>query len=587
MDTKTNGFGDIWKDGQIVEDAPKWATYRKIQVKEFPSPFRGSADPLADSIAKAVKKMDQLKPDATTGGPVFLGTDPTLHYTYPEVKNVKMPEKGEQLDQVIDEVVNLFQGAPNWGNPLTMCNIIPQCNTAGIVASMVSQIFAPNILEGEYSYNVHKAELETAGMIANLIGWEPTKAGAIYTWGGGGCWTYAVKYGLTRVLPDSRYKGIRTDAKILCSEQAHYAQQNASDWMGIGMDNVIRIKTDPETNQMDVKDLAYVMKDLTSRGIPVATVVCTMGTTDACAFDPVAKVREVMDQYPNPKGFGKAILYCDCVVGWSWITFKHYDFEKNPLGFSAKVLPVLKRNAEMYKEIYFADAIGVDFHKLGFAPYVSSCFVYQNAKEFEDLHRRGEDAYLQVRTPYNPMYYTCEVSRTSSGSLAGWATLKYFGVEGFQAIIGGIEEVKYHLYDLIQRRDDMVVANPDDTGFITLFRPYPAGVDARKQFEEELNDPNKRSELIKHNRIIHAIGDKLYEWYREGKQINGKYTPYMSFSTGFRTTNYNRDEHDPEAVIYAIKSFPMNVFVTPEVMDHMLVCVEAARDEVIKEFNQI
>lgn len=30
MDTKTNGFGDIWKDGQIVEDAPKWATYRKI-----------------------------------------------------------------------------------------------------------------------------------------------------------------------------------------------------------------------------------------------------------------------------------------------------------------------------------------------------------------------------------------------------------------------------------------------------------------------------------------------------------------------------------------------------------------------------
>lgn len=468
-----------------------------------------------------------------------------------------------------------------------MCNIIPQCNTAGVVASMIGQIFAPNILEGEYSYNVHKAELETAGMIANLIGWEPTEAGAIYTWGGGGCWTYSVKYGLTRVLPDSRYKGVRVDAKILCSEQAHFAQQNASDWMGIGMDNVIRIKTDPETNQMDVDDLARVMKDLTSRNIPVATVVCTMGTTDACAFDPVAKVRAVMDQYPNPKGFGKAILYCDCVVGWSWITFKQYDFDKNPLGFSAKILPVLKRNAEMYKEIINADAIGIDFHKLGFAPYVSSCFVYKNAKEFEDMHRRGQDAYLQVRTPYNPMYYTCEVSRTSNGSLAGWATLKYFGVEGFQAIIGGIEEVKYYLYDLIQKRDDMVIANPDDTGFITLFRPYPVGVDARKQFEEELNDPNKRAELIKHNRIIKAIGDKLYAWYREGKQINGKYTPYMSFSTGFRTTNYNRDEHDDEAVIYAIKSFPMNVFVTPEVMDHMLVCVAAARDEVMKEYNEV
>lgn len=106
-------FGEIWKDGQIVEDAPKWAAYRKIQVKEFPSPFRGTVDPLADTIASAVKKMDQLKPDAATGGPVFLGTDSSLKYTYPEVKNVKMPEKGESIDQVIDEVVDLFQGAPN------------------------------------------------------------------------------------------------------------------------------------------------------------------------------------------------------------------------------------------------------------------------------------------------------------------------------------------------------------------------------------------------------------------------------------------------------------------------------------------
>ena len=587
MADNQNSFEGIWKDGQITSNAPKWAAYRKIMTDEFPSPFKGSADPLADTVQKAIKKIDDLKPDEKTGGPVFLGTDSPLKYTYPEVKNVKIAEKGESIDQVIDDVVALFQGAPNWGNPLTMCNVIPQCNTAGIVASMISQVFAPNILEGEYSYNVHKAELETAGMVANLIGWEPTKAGCIYTWGGGGCWTYNVKYGLTRIMPESRNKGIRVDAKVLCSEQAHYVQQNASDWMGLGMDNVIRIKTDKETNQMDVNDLEAVMKDLTSKGIPISSVVCTMGTTDACAFDPVGKVREVMDKYPNPKGFGKPILYCDCVVGWSWIYFKHYDFEKNPLEFSERLIPVLKRNAEAYKEIMHADAIGIDFHKLGFAPYVSSCFVYRNAEEFESLHRRGQDAYLQVRTPYNPMYYTLEVSRTSSGSLAGWATLKYFGMEGMQAILGGIEEVKFYLYDQIARRDDMVCVNPDDTGFITLFRPYPKGTDARKQFEEELNDPNKRSELIKHNRLVKAIGDKLYEWYRGAKQINGKYTPYMSFSTGFRTTNYNRNEEDSEAVIYAIKSFPMNVFVTPEVMDHMLVCVEAARDEIMAENNEI
>jgi len=71
------------------------------------------------------------------------------------------------------------------------------------------------------------------------------------------------------------------------------------------------------------------------------------------------------------------------------------------------------------------------------------------------------------------MYYTLEVSRTASGSLAGWATLKYFGKEGMQAILGGILETKYFLYDLLKTHSDLVCVNPDDTGLITLFRVYP------------------------------------------------------------------------------------------------------------------
>ena len=90
-----------------------------------------------------------------------------------------------------------------------------------------------------------------------------------------------------------------------------------------------------------------------------------------------------MDRYPNPAGFGKAILYADAVVGWSWIYFKDYDFEKNPLEFSDRILPILKQNGQAMKELSHADAVGIDFHKVGWAPYVSSCFLYKNAEEFE------------------------------------------------------------------------------------------------------------------------------------------------------------------------------------------------------------
>lgn len=570
-----------WKaDGTAHPKAPKWAKYHTDMASEFPSPFRGAKkDALALQIEKFVERIDLLRSEKD--GPAYLGDKPALSYSYPDVKNVEINQEMGDLDTVIDDVVELFQGAPNFGSPLAMFNVAPQPNTAAIIASMLSQVLPTNILEGETSWNVAKAELETAGMLANLFGWKALKAGAIYTYGGAGCFTYGVKYGLTRVLPNVRKTGVRTDAKVICSQQAHYVQQTATDWLGIGMDNIVHVRVD-EGNRMDVDHLEEILKDFTAKKIPVATVVCTMGTTDANAFDPIGEVRKLLDRYPNPAGFGKAILYADAVCGWSWIYFKDYDFAKNPLQFSDRILPVLKQNGQAMKELSHADAVGVDFHKLGWAPYVSSCFMYKDADEFESIHRRGGDAYLQVRTPYNPMYYSLEVSRTPSGSLAGWATLKYFGKEGMQAILGGILEAKYYLYDLLAARSDMVCVNHDDTGVVTLYRVYPKGTDAKAQYKKELTDAGSRADLIKNNKLTEAVGNKLFDWFRAGKKIEGKFTPYMSFSTGFRNADFNRDGTDAEAVVYALKSYPMNFSVTPEIMHWVLHCVEAARDEVLK-----
>lgn len=569
-----------WSNGQVTESAPKWAKYRQLMTSEFPSPFRGPDDPLAQSILKAIEKIDNLRPEK--GGPAYLGSSSQLTYDYPNVKAASIEAEPQALESVMDDTINLFQGMPNVASPLTMANVWPQPNTASIIASIFPLIFMPNIIEGEYSWNVHKAELESAGMIANLFGWEPTKAGCIYTYGGSGCWLYGLKYALTRVLPDSRNKGIRTDAKVLCSAQSHYCRENETDWTGLGMDNIVLIPTDDTTNQMSLTALEEKLKEFQSEGIPVASIICTMGTTDASVFDPIAEVRQLMDKYPNPQGYGQTLLYADAVAGWSWIMFDQYDFENNPLEFSPEVMKIAKKNMEIIKGIHYADAIGVDFHKFGWSPYVSSCFVYKDAAEFENIMRRGSYAYLQEVTPYNPMYYTLEVSRSAAGSLAGWATMKYLGVKGFQAILGGILEVRYYLQTLIDEHPQMVMADADDDGFITLFRIYPEGVDADSQFNKELTDKNYRGDLIKYNQLTQAIGEKLFDWYLSGKQINGKYTPHMAYSTGFRNADYNPAGTDPEAVVYALKCYPMNVFVTPDIMNHVMDCVVAARDEVLQ-----
>lgn len=583
MADKSNS-GNIWDaDGTILGNAPQWAKYRKQLDTEFPTPFKGGTDALADAMKKAVEMIDSLRPEP--GGRAFLGDSSKLDYTFPAVKDAKIPQKAESLDKVMADCVSLFNGMPDVSSPLTMSNVWPQPNNASIIASMLPLIFAPNIIEGEYAWNVHKAELESGGMLADLFDWEPTKAGAIYTYGGSGCWLYGLKYALSRVLPDSREKGVRTDGKVLVSSQAHYCRQNATDWTGLGMDNVIVIPTDPETNRMDLKALEAKLKELTEAGVPVIEVVCTMGTTDASAFDPIAEVRRLLDKYPNKAPYGKAVLYADAVCGWSWQTFKHYDFQANPLGFSAEALDVIKKNYEEIKGIHEADAVGIDFHKFGFSPYISSCFVYRDAAEFENIMRRGSYAYLQEVTPYNPMYYTLEVSRSAAGSLAGYATLKYLGIEGLQAVLGGILEVRLYMDSLVEGRTDMVLTNADDSGFTSLFRVYPKGTDARLQYSRELNDREYRADLLENNRFQQAVGEKLFQWYLEGHKINGRPTPHLAYSTGFRTASWNADGADSEGYIYTLKTFPMNVYNNPVVMNDVITSVLAARDEVEAEMK--
>ncbi len=580
----TKEFEAFWKDdGGIHESAPGWAKLRADMRKAFPTYYStGPNDPLAIQVHTAIQKLDSLKPEEN--GPAYLGDDPSGPY-YGNVTGAALAPKMETVDRVVEQSVQLFQGLPNWNHPLTMPNVIPPANIAAIISAMMTEVFSPNIIEGEYAWNVEVSELESAAILARLIGWDATKAGGLYTFGGSGCYLYGMKYALTRVLGEaSRYKGIRTDAKVLVSQQGHYCKQNSSDWSGLGMNNIIEIETDVKTNAMDLEHLESVMKDLHRWGVPIAAVICTMGTTDAFAMDPVKCVRRLVEKYPNPGGYGKTLLYCDAVIGWSWLTFGNYDFESNPLGFSEEVLPIIRRNYKAIKHVVHADAIGCDFHKVGWAPYNCSLFVMKDYSEFRNLLLRPGSDYLQERTCYNPGLYTLEVSRSGSYSMAGWATLKFFGHEGFQAILGGILEMSQYLRAYIAEKvPSMVCVNPKDYGFVTLFRVYPEGTDAKEQYQNELTDFAAKCDLMQYNKLQEKVADKLWKWFRKGMTHAGEYAPYISYTSGFRPTEYNRDESDPDAMIYALKSFPMNVNITTSSMQSLIKLVLAARDEVLKK----
>ena len=581
-------FAAMWKkDGRASENAKRWAKLRSDMQDAFPTYYSTQGqDAFADLVGEAIRQLNLLKPQPD--GPGYLGGDPSGPH-YGQVTQAELAPGMEAVVSVLKKSINLFKGMSNWNHPRVMPNVIPPANTAAIIAAMMTNVFSPNIIEGEYAWDVERSEMESAAIIARLIGWNPEEAGGLFTFGGSGCYFYGLKYALTRVLGDkSRCQGIRTNAKLLVSQQGHYCMMNSTDWTGLGMDNIVTIRTDKETNAMDLNHLEEQIQYWQSQGVPIASIICTMGTTDAFAMDPVDKVRELINKYPNPGDFGAPFLYCDAVIGWSWLTFKNYDFQANPLGFEDEILPFIQKNYEMISKVHHADAIGCDFHKTGWATYNCSIFMMRDLNDFRNRMTRPGSAYLQERTCYNPGLYTLEVSRSGSYSMAAWATLKFLGHEGFQAILGGILEMQQYLReDLIKPESTAVCVNADDHGFVTLFRVYPQGVNAEEQYEKELTDPAYKDDLIKHNILQKDVADKLWQWFRDGElhKVNqenpGYYGPYTSYTSGFRTTDYDPENNDKDAVIYALKSYPMNVNINAEAMDILLELVLAARDDVM------
>ncbi|CAN8072538.1 unnamed protein product [Agarophyton chilense] len=570
-------------NGRVKRNAPKWLQTRQTMSNSFfPYPYRSDRDNFRSEINDALSQLEGLK--KLEGGPAYLGTEYGLP-DYSEVNQAVIPQDTSTLQDVVSDMLELFEGMINTAHPLSQPNILPPANKASIIAMLFANYFSQNFIEGEYSWNLEKAEMETAAMITDLIpNWDTEKAGGLFTYGGSGCYLYGIKYALTHVMKqhNSRCTGVRVDGKILVSQQGHYAMMNSTDWLGIGMNNIETIETDDETNAMDTEHLKEKLAELKSQGVPVLAVICTMGTTDAFSIDPVKEIHTILSDYANPEGYERPMIYCDAVIGWCFLTFKGYNFDENKYGISNSVCSQIKKVYDKMLEIEYADSVGIDFHKTGWVPYATSMFIAKDLVHFKSLMNRPGAVYLNERTHYNPGLYSLEVSRSAAPALGAWATFRFFGLQGFQVTIANVLEMSMCLRAIIASEPSMICVNEEDTGFVTLFRIYNDD-NAESRYEQELNDssPEGKALLEESNKLQEDVANMMWWWLRSGSEIDDMYAAHTTYTSGFRTTNYNDDMGDSTAVVYALKSYPLNVNITPATMYQMVAMVKKCREKVL------
>jgi len=524
----------------------QWRHYTEVleNLKTcFPSPV---SDPILDgyfvhTIAKFLDQIDGLK----SAAPV-LGKERKA--VYDDSQKAGFPEEMGSIEGTTACIADYCEGMTVWSHPNAQANVIPPPTISSITAFIAAAIYNPNVIWDEYSARFAEAEVRAVAMLSDLVGYEPSQSGGLFTFGGTGTILYGCKLGLERLSNgETMENGLREDVKIVCSDVSHYSHLNVAGWLGVGTRNIVAIPATSD-NEMSLVELEKYLRVAFERGDNVAAIIATMGTTDAFGLDDLAAIVHLRDRLADEYGLSyRPHIHADAVIGWAWSVFRDYDFELNPLGFHARTLRSLQDSLGRIAALALADSIGVDFHKTGYAPYISSAFLVKDRQHLSLLSRAtAQMPYLYQFGNYHPGIYTLECSRSGASALAALANMRLLGKQGYRVLIGHAVEMAEMLRERLERHACIKLLNDYNYGPVTLFRVYPEGMSAHETWLKEMS--REGGETVQ---ALNTYNRKIFD-YLHAQAMHGEGV-LLSWTNAYQSCHCNQGPP-----LSAIKSFIMS-----------------------------
>jgi L-2,4-diaminobutyrate decarboxylase len=541
---------------------PLYQQHLELLRNAFPAPV---SDPVHDgyvvfSLLRTLDRVDALKSQAP-----ILGTPREPDYA--AAATAELANDSQPLEKVIPQLVDCLNGMLIVAHPRSQVNVVAPPSIASVIGTVLPSMYNPNLCSDESGRGFSEAEVRVASMAAQLVGYDPQTSGGVFTFGGTGTLLYGIKVGLEKALPGTFDRGLAQPAVMLCSDRSHYACSSVAAWLGLGQNNVIRVASKRD-NSIDIAALETAAREQLAQGKPIAAIVATLGTTDAFGLDDLAAIYALRQRLIDDFRLSyQPHIHADAVIGWVWSVFDDYSFADNRLGFRGRTVRALAAAFSRVRHLRLADSVGIDFHKTGFAPYISSLLLVRDRTDFGLVARHRETMpYLYHTGKYHPGMFTLETTRSATGVMAALANLLLLGKEGLRTLIGHAVEMAEVLRELIASRPELSTLNDQNFGPVTLFRAYPSGVDTFRVHDRERSDPTFAAELERHNDLNRRIYQRVAAEAYAGRGV----------AIGF-TDNYCLSASGQP--ICALKSYVLSPFATEEqmhaVVDHVLVALEA------------
>lgn len=423
-----------------------------------------------------------------------------------------IPQKPNEISNVLKDFAKLFQRSVLWENPGTLVNITPPSNIVSIATAFYTSLYNPNFAQDESSGYLMATEMIVSKYLSEIVGWDSSESRGIFTFGGKGTNLYATKIGIKKAIPDVIDFGVNgNEIVVFSNEKGHPCHKEVCDWLGLGKNSCMILPVD-KNGQLVIKELERQLRDCINTNKKIGCIILNGGTTNEIIIDPIKKVVDLRDKLVKEYNLDYIPhIHVDAVIGWAWLFFKDYDFEKNKLNMNTKELSKIYSMKEKITEIKYADSFGADFHKTGFCPYISSIFMAKNFNDVTNLGNKIDNGIENIKFgEYSPFEYTLELTRSSIGPVSAYAALETFGINGFQKLIYNIFSNSEYIREYLQNRRNFEVINMETEGIATLFIITPCN-DNRKYIDYVFSNSEELSKLVDYNHKFYLFCLKMLE----------------------------------------------------------------------------
>lgn len=505
--------------------------YKRIR-RYFPLHF--SDNPISEyltrclrAIAQKIDSEDLARLNGSAGKSEFKGL---------VEKYSSIPEAGEPAEKVLDNIVNdLFSRVPRWRSPELQYNVGTAVNSVALAAYVLAleeNIYAIN---DSLAGNSLAAEEAVSSILARNLAGVEKKARGFFTFGGTATNLYAKKLGIKKAVPESSRKGNPEGIKAMVTRDCHFSHDVSIDWLGIGKDNTIIVE--PGSDRRSSLDEAErkIRETLDSGGI-LTSIAVNGGTTYNHIVDDIKGFVNLRDRIVQEYSLQYTPhIHVDSVIGWSWLFFRGYNFEVNPLDINPRALSMIKEQYDRISEINLADSWGIDFHKgIGACPVDCSVFMINDERDLKYISKKGEIDIHHLAAEFsftNPVDFTLETSRSAGPALSALASLHLLGLDGYRRNLANLIEQTVVMRDGLRQHQDVYICHEDSSlGFVTMLRFYPPELMLDPRLSKEISSPSSETKEISEQ--VNKYMKEFFTWEESTRMRAGRGVEY-SISSGY------------------------------------------------------